>query len=432
VRRSSLVAPLLLIALGALFLARNLYPELPLTAYLSRYWPYLLIGWGAIRVAEICYWALSSKPLPASGVSGGEWILVFFVCLIGIGIHAAQGAERWWQDRIPWAGIPWAGVQVIGERYDYPVNTEKASSKTPRIVIEDFRGDVQIIGSDADVLKVTGRKSIRAMDKTGAERADQSSVFEITGDSNDMTLRLREGSGLARISSTLEITVPKGASLEAKRRDGAVRISNLQGAVTVGGRAGDMDVHDVGGPVNIDLNFAGDVMLKKVAKAVRFKTPRTEFSAAAVPGEIHVDSGDFNATGLTGPARLSSRSHDVRIRDFRNSLEVTLDRGDLNLEAVQTPLSRIEASVRSGDVHLVLPENAGFSMKASTKSGDISNGLGAGFKVDSDGRRQTLAGATGSGPEIALQVERGDISVSRGSNKPATKEVTHPLETINQ
>ena len=426
-RRASLVGPLVLIALGALFLARNLDPELPLTQYVARYWPYVLIGWGAVRIAEICYWALSSKPLPERGVSGGEWVLVFFVCLIGMGMHVAQGTIRWWPERIPWAGI-----QVIGERYDYPVNAERASSKTPHIVIEDFRGDVQIIGSDSDVVKVTGRKSIRAMDKDNAEKTDNNSAFEITGEPNDMTLRLREASGFARVSSSLEMTVPKGASLEAKRRDGAVRISNMLGSVVVSGRAGDMDLHDLGGPVTIDLNFAGDVRLKNLAKAVRFKTPRTEFSSAGVPGEIHIDGGDFNADGLTGPARLTSRTRDVRIRDFRNALEVDLDRGDLNLEPVQVPLARIRATIRSGDVNLVLPENAAFSIKATTRRGNISNGLGPGFKVDSDARRQTLQGSTGSGPEITLDLERGDISVRRGSGKTPAKEVTHPLETINQ
>ena len=311
-RRSSLVAPLLLIALGVLFLARNLYPELPLTAYVSRYWPYILIAWGAIRAAEICYWALSSKPLPSSGVSGGEWALVLFVCLIGIGMHAAQGAERWWQERIPWAGVPWASMQVMGERYDYPVHAEKPSSKSPHIVIDDFRGDLQIVGSDADVLKVTGRKSIRAMDKTAAEKADQNSTFEITGDSNEMTVRLREGSGFGpRISSALRKSpCPRARASKPNAAMAPCISQTCKARWTVGGRAGDMDVHDIGGPVNIDLKGPSPATscTKNLTKAVRFKTPRTEFSAAAVPGQIHLDSGDFNADGLTGPTRLSARS----------------------------------------------------------------------------------------------------------------------------
>jgi hypothetical protein len=433
VRRASLVAPLLLIAIGALFLARNVYPELPITQYVARYWPYVLIAWGTVRLIEICTWAGSSRPLPARGVSGGEWLLVFFVCVFGMGMHFAQRRlSEGWIVNSPWVRLPWMGIQGLGERFDYPVNAEKASSKTPHIVIEDFSGDLQVSGSDSDTVKITGRKSIRAMDKNAAERADQNSALEITGDSNDMTLRLREGSGFARISTTLEMTVPKGASIDAKRRTGDVHVSNLLGAVAVSGRTGDMDVHDVGGPVSIDLSFAGDIRLKNLSKAVRLKTPRTEFSAASVPGEIHIDSGDFNGDGLMGPVRLSSRTRDVRIRDFRNTLAVDLDRGDLNLEAVQTPLSPIQASVRSGDVHLVLPENAGFSIAATTKNGEILNGLGAGIKVNSERRRQTLQGASGSGPAITLDVERGDISVRRGTNKLPAKDASHPLETINQ
>ena len=52
-RRTSLVAPILLIALGALLLARTLYPGLQVMDYLARYWPVILIGWGMLRIVEI-------------------------------------------------------------------------------------------------------------------------------------------------------------------------------------------------------------------------------------------------------------------------------------------------------------------------------------------------------------------------------------------
>lgn len=434
-KRASLVGPLLLIALGVLFLARNLHPEFPLAEYLARYWPYILIAWGALRIAEICYWALSSQPLPARGVSGGEWVLVVFLCVIGMAAHGLHDGfqfgvgpfPRWWTERVPWAGI-----EMMGAPYDYPVNAEKAASRQPRVVIEDFRGDLEIIGSDTDQVKITGRKSIRALDKNRADEADRNSAFELSGDPDYLTLRLREGTGLARISSALEVTVPKGAMLEARRRDGAVRISKLEGAVSLSGRSGNVDVHDVAGPVSIEEGFAGNVVFKNLTGAVRFKTPRTEFSAAAIPGEVDIDAGDFNADGLTGPTRLMARSRDVRIRDFRNALDVRVDRGDLNLEAVGAPLAPLQATVRSGNVNLVLPEHVGFSMKATTKSGEISTGLGAGFKVDSERRGAKLEGATGTGPGISIEVERGDISVRQGSNKLPAKDVSHPLETINQ
>ena len=91
--KSSLVAPLLLIGIGALFLARNLYPELPLMDYLARYWPFLLIVWGVLRFAEVLFWSATDRPLPRAGVSGGEWVLVVFLCVFGPSMHAEFAAS---------------------------------------------------------------------------------------------------------------------------------------------------------------------------------------------------------------------------------------------------------------------------------------------------------------------------------------------------
>jgi len=46
-RRGSVIGPLILIGIGALFLFRNLWPEIPLADMISRFWPFLLIAWAA-------------------------------------------------------------------------------------------------------------------------------------------------------------------------------------------------------------------------------------------------------------------------------------------------------------------------------------------------------------------------------------------------
>ena len=90
-RRGSFVAPLLLIGIGALFLARNVYPDLPLLDYLARYWPFLLILWGGLRLVEILAWAATDRPVPARGISGGEWVLAIFLCFLGGTIQMCLG-----------------------------------------------------------------------------------------------------------------------------------------------------------------------------------------------------------------------------------------------------------------------------------------------------------------------------------------------------
>ena len=94
-RRSSVVGPLLLIGIGALFLARNVFPELPLLDYLARYWPFLLIAWGGLRLLEILIWAVTGKPLPMRGLSGGEWMMVVFLCFVGLSLQAVRGFTDW-------------------------------------------------------------------------------------------------------------------------------------------------------------------------------------------------------------------------------------------------------------------------------------------------------------------------------------------------
>src|SRR5580698_2808004 len=106
-KRSSVVAPLLLIGFGLLFLARNMYPDLALIDYFARYWPTLLILWGVLRLAEILFWAATEKELPSRGMSGGEWILIVLLCIIGLSVHTVRGFETWW----PRSGITMGGIK---------------------------------------------------------------------------------------------------------------------------------------------------------------------------------------------------------------------------------------------------------------------------------------------------------------------------------
>src|SRR4051794_11152325 len=74
VRRGSVIGPIILIVIGAIFLVNNIRPDLSVIDMLVRYWPFLLIAWGVLRLVEIFFSALQSKPYPTRGLSGGEWV----------------------------------------------------------------------------------------------------------------------------------------------------------------------------------------------------------------------------------------------------------------------------------------------------------------------------------------------------------------------
>ena len=125
-RRASLVAPLLLIGIGLLFLARNVFPEMQLLDYLAKYWPLLLVVWGGLRLIEILFWAATARPLPRFGISSGEWVLVIFLCFLGVSLHAVRGFSAW----LPGSRIELGGLDIFGESYDYPLSAERPATKS--------------------------------------------------------------------------------------------------------------------------------------------------------------------------------------------------------------------------------------------------------------------------------------------------------------
>jgi DUF4097 and DUF4098 domain-containing protein YvlB len=464
-RRTSFVAPLLLIAIGGLFLARNVYPDMPLMDWVAKYWPMILIAWGLLRIVEIVSWAASSKPLPRRGISGGEWVLIVFLCMFGASLHAVRGFSNWWPDHmVQLNGLGFLG----GERYEYPVSADKACSRTPHIVLEDFRGDAKINGVDAgtDQVRVTGHKTIRSMDQTQADKTNEGAPLDISGDANNVVIRIREDQAqrFERVTAALEISVPKGSSIEVHGRTGdldindiagsvaitsdnaGVRLKNIGGAarvdlsrsdvvhmsgvkgdVEIKGHGADIELEDIAGPVTVDGTYNGTIELRKLAKPLRFNGPRTNLSIEALPGEVSMSLGAFNGSKFTGPTHLTRRSSDVEISDFSGPLDISIERGDLNLRP-GLPLGSIQAHLRSGDIRLSLPAAAQFSLNASTNNGEISNPFGGGFKVESSRRRGTLRGSVGAGPAIELETQHGDITVQ----KAVASSANAPLEKLDQ
>jgi hypothetical protein len=449
-KRTSVVAPILLIGIGGLFLARNLYPDLPLLDFLAKYWPFLLILWGTLRLAEVLFWTATDKPLPSRGVTGGEWTLVVFLCIFGGSLHAVRGFSTWWPHNMTVGGL-----DMFGQSYEYPVSGEKATAKNPHVVIENFRGDAKITGVDADTVKVTGHRTIRSLDQSGADAAEREAVFELAGDSNEVIIRNnsdRLSGGSVRIVAEMEITVPKGATIEAHGRHGdfdisdvngdveivsdnaGVRLQNLGGNARIDLRASDIiraigvkgtlelkghgqniDLQNIEGPVIITGAYSEEIQFRNLSKPLRFNGERTDLTIEKLPGQVRMVLNDFTGSNLVGPVHLSGRSRDVTISDFSNDLEIVVDRGDINLRPGNLPLAHMDVQTRSGDITLSLPPAAKFDLTAVTGRGDAENEFGPPVHAQDDGRGASLRGSVPGGPPVTVRTDHGKIVVRKAS-----------------
>jgi DUF4097 and DUF4098 domain-containing protein YvlB len=455
-RRRSITGPILLILVGAGFLIYNLRPEIALFDLMSQYWPFLLILWGLLRLVEVVV-DYARGSVQRTSFSGGEVVLIIFLCFAGWGAFEAHNHGVHF--RPAW--------EAFGEHYDYNVEQTKPAGNATRVVFENNRGNLKIIGAETQEIRVTGRKSVQAMNRAEADRANSDTPVEIVAQGDQIVVRTNQdrNPGGRRISSDLEITIPNGMSVEAHGSNGDFEVTDLNGGVDLfgdrsdvrlnkiggnvrvemqksdlvravdlkgnldlTGKGSDIELENITGQVNINGAYSGSLEFKNLTKPLHFESPNTDLRVAALPGKISMDLGELSGNDLVGPVHLVTKSKDVKFEDFSNVMEIETERGDIELHPNRVPLAKIEARSRSGQISLALPEKAAFQLLATTDHGEAVNEFGAPIQVEKEGegRSASLKGTVGQGPSIHLVTDRGTVTVRKAggqSEEPAKAEM---------
>jgi hypothetical protein len=438
-RRRSVTGPLLLLLIGGLFLWRNLHPDTPIFDLASQYWPFLLIAWGVLRLIEV----VISPERRGPAFSGGEVVLVVMICVIGSGL---------WEGRQHGLRFNTGGLDMFGETFEYPVSAQAPSAGATRVTFENTRGNIRVNGGDGQDVVVSGRKVIRAWNRGDADRAGENTPVEIVQQGDRLLVRTNEDRAASnqRISVDLEVTVPRGMTIEARGRTGDLEVSDIKGDVElvtdradvrlariggnarleVGrsevvraidvagkidlqGRGSDIELENIQGQVTINGSFMGALDFKNLAKPLQFEgASNTELRVQAIPGRMSMDRSELTGSGLTGPMRLVTRSRDVKLEQFTQSLEVETERGDVQLQP-SIPVSPIEARSGVGRIELVLPDKATFDLQATAEHGEAVNDYGSAIRKETEGRTNTLTGKVGDGASIRLTANRGSVAVRR-------------------
>jgi DUF4097 and DUF4098 domain-containing protein YvlB len=452
----SITGPLVLITVGAIFLVHAVSPDFQLADLLAHYWPYLLILWGAIALIEVCVRFAGNRPVPANGISGGAWVFVIFICLAGAAANEMRRPDAWWHN----AGFD-RGMQAFGEEHEYSVDpVQKSVGAKPRVILESFQGDAKISGGDDGELSLSGHKSIRAFETSQADDANNRTPVEIVQEGNTIFIRCHQdqANSRSRVTTNLELTVPKGSSIQAvgtlgdfdissitgdvdvssgnagvhlqsiggnvkieTRRSDLIRCSDVEGSVDLRGHGQDVELLKIAGQVTVSGDYTGTVSLRELTKPVRLSSMRTRFDAEQVPGEIRMDRGSLTAQNIVGPVHLTTHSTDVTLDGFTEALDLKVDRGDIELRPQNIPLSKMTVHNASGNIELALPPSAAFALNAITNHGDIDNQFGESLKESSEGRGAKLEGGSGDGPDVSLTTQHGSITVRKATGERAER-----------
>jgi DUF4097 and DUF4098 domain-containing protein YvlB len=431
----------MLLLIGGLFLWHNLHPEAPIFDMVSQYWPFLLIGWGVVRLIEVLF---SHDDGYRGSFTGGEVVLVIMLCFAGLAIFQARQY-----------GIHFntGGLQWFGEQYDYPVSAESPATGMKRIVFENARGNIKVTGGDVQQVTVNGRKYVRAYNRTDADRTNGVTPVELIPQGDQLLIRSNQDRAPdnQRVSDDLEVIVPRGVSVEAHggntgdyevseitggvdlasshadvrlskiggdarldvARSNLVRATDIKGKIDLQGRGSDVELENISGQVTINGAYDGTLEFKNLAKPLQFEGARnTQLNVQAVTGQISMDRGEFTASGLVGPVKLVTNARDIKMQKFTQSLELETQHGDVELQP-GFPVPPIEARSGFGNMVLVLPEKAAFRLDGTADRGDAVNDYGAPLVQEHDGHSATIKGTVGDGPMVRLTAHRGSIEVRK-------------------
>jgi DUF4097 and DUF4098 domain-containing protein YvlB len=244
--------------------------------------------------------------------------------------------------------------------------TERVSRKVRlardgRVSVSNVSGDIVVTGGAGDEV------SIEAVKHTRGDQGQLAAVRVVVDDrAGRVEIRTEyDNSRLFRnnnVSVDYTVTVPNGASVEAKSVSGNVKVTGVRGAVRAETISGDLTTSDTP-KVEAAKTVSGDVTLSGI-------TTDGDLSIGSVSGSVHAQN--VKARGLD----LGSVSGDVVVSN------VTCDR--LNAKSVSggfeytgsiTKGGVYDVNVHSGTVRFVLSNPSGFELSANTFSGSIRSEL---------------------------------------------------------
>lgn len=236
---------------------------------------------------------------------------------------------------------------LIGPTLEEEVTRQFDASSAPRLVVDNFAGDIIVRVSDENVIEVRATKKVRR--QADLERISVS--MEATEDGVRIETS-RSAIETSNVSVDLDIQVPAGTTIDVKSGAGRVEISGVSGNMKIRTGAGDVVVRDAGGEV-----------------------------------EATTGAGSVEVSGGTGRVELNTGAGTV---SYKGS-----PRGDYRLET------------GAGSIQITLPSDASVELDLTTGIGDID----VAFEVQGQVSRREVKGMIGSGEQATIRAHTGTGSI---------------------
>ncbi len=458
-RRGSIFWALTLIGVGVIFLWQNFDPSIHPWQLIAKFWPVLIIFWGASKLIDYVQAQAHPDTAPPSLFSGSEVVMLVLILILGTMVsHVVLH---------PWQPVGWHVddedfSNLFLRSYNYTQSLSQSVQGTPHLVLENPHGDVELRGADQAAIDVMAKETIRAEDENAAKKLSDSLKLEVVPEAGHYVVRSNRNSlpdEGRRITLDLSLRVPYSTSSEIDvgrgeinldglngdqsltTQKGDVRVSNIKGLVKIrknggstevrgvkgsvdlDGRGDDVETADVSDTVTVHGEFTGALQFSDIGQTLRFESRRTDMTAQKLSGHLYMEVGSMEVNGVDGPFEITTAQKDITVDEFKHSVRVTDTNSQITLQTSTPPTHDIQVESKNGAVELTLPPNSNFQIEASSRHGEVEcEFTGPSLKLVKEGGMPTITGSYGTGgPMIRINTDYGAIRILRATpGTPAT------------
>jgi DUF4097 and DUF4098 domain-containing protein YvlB len=458
-RRGSILGPILLIAIGVVFLLiqTGRIDHSRFWGWYGQWWPLLLVGAGMVVLAE---WAMDQhllrdpqRPRYRRSLGGGIFLLMLIFIVTGVIAANMHEFPNGYSKLFPGVHFDQDSLdELFGDKHESDQTLDFAFNAGSSLTVSNPRGDVTIGGtSDDNRIHIAIHKQVYARTDSEADTKAQQLVPSTGSEGSAFNLSMPSLDG-ARADLVIQVPANAATTVTANRGDihiasikaavnatanrGDIELSAITGATTahinsggssitahsidgglaIQGHAQDLTLSDIAGPVTISGEFFGTTNLEHIDGAIHFHTSRTDLQFARLDGETEISSNGISADQVMGPVVLTTGNRNVSLDRVAGNISVTNRNGSIDLTAAPA-LGSITIEDRNGSVHATMPENAGFSVDAHTTNGDVSTD----FPLQTNGseNEKSLVGTVGAGgPLLRINTTNSDVSIHKGDVQP--------------
>lgn len=446
-QRNSIFGGLLLILLGVLFLLARFNPDLRMWHLFWRYWPVLIILWGAAKLIDNVSAHRAGQTRPPL-LTGGEAALLILAVLVlaGMGIYSRV------HEKMP-------DLNINMDLFDHKATqSQELTPKTipvgSHVIVSTGRGSITVHVGDGDDLRVNVNETAVANSDSGAQDRLKSIkvVIEKTGDGYSVHPANSSDSS-EETTADLDVTVPAKTSLTANTNHGDINISGVSGAVTAATQHGDIEIHDAGADVTAQLQsgdarisnvsgnlrltgrgnelevndvagdatfegeFFGPIRVRNVTKTTRYASEKADLTLVHMTGRLELDSGEIDVSDVGGAAKLTTHDKDMDVENVAGRLDIADTHGSIKVSYSLPPRADVNIANESGEVDLTLPSESRFQISAVSSSGEVQSDFDdSTLKLNNENGMGRLSGNVGTqGPKISIATSYGTIYVRKSS-----------------